>query len=144
MPADMSPMEFGALRSDLENMRSLVEGISTKMDTLVTMQTTIVQLQERASAQQAAIDRAFTSIHEARQRADIAVTAINRSMAFVRGAAIVGTLLFAFAQWYVLQQLEDVKATKELVSISERRLGYIEARLWPDERPSSASGRNRQ
>lgn len=146
MPAndEYSMAELAALKNELENMASFMDRLDAKLDTIVSIQTAIAQLQERSMVQHQAIDRAFSAINSAQIRADQAVTAINRSMAFVRGAAVTGALLFGFGQWYMLQQLEAVKALSESSAVYDRRLFQIEMKLWPDNvRPSEAGGKRK-
>jgi hypothetical protein len=136
--------ELAAVKNELENMASSIGRLDAKLDTIVSIQTAVAQLQERSMVQHQAIDRAFAAIQSAQVRADQAVTAINRAMAFVRGAAITGALLFAFGQWYMLQQLESVKGLSEASAVYDRRLFQIEMKLWPDNvRPSEAGGKRK-
>lgn len=136
--------ELAAFKNELENLSSAMDRFDAKLDTIVSIQTAVAQLQERSMVQHQAIDRAFSAIQSAQVRADQAVTAINRAMSFVRGAAITGALLFGFGQWYMLQQLETVKTLSEATTIYDRRLFQIEMKLWPDNvRPSEAGGKRK-
>ncbi|MNH03035.1 hypothetical protein D3C79_622870 [compost metagenome] len=127
-------IDIEVMKSELLELRNDVHQIGTKMDVIIQMQVSITQLQERYDTQRSALDRAFTALKENRNTAEETSAELQRVMSFIKGGTLIGVLLFSFAQWYVLQQIEKLERTAEAFITVDRRLTFIESRIWPDSR----------
>lgn len=138
-PMDVQTVDIEVMKSELQALRSDVHGIDTKMDVIIQMQVSITQIQERQESQRIAIDRAFTAIKETREIAHTAKAEIARLVSFAKGGVAIGVLLMGFTNWYLLGQVEKIdridKVSKSAYFALERRLIFMENKLWPDMRP---------
>ena len=100
---------------------------------VLSMQVQLVRLQEQHDHTRQALDRAFSTIRDTRARSDDTENKVIRMLSFVRGGAAVGAVLFAFTQWYVLEQLAALQQVVDRVSAIDRRVISIEARTLPVE-----------
>lgn len=125
-------VDIEVLRSEIGALRSNVSEVGAKMDMLLAMQVQLVGLQKDIEHTRASVDRAFEGLRTTRDLALATESKLSRAISAVRGAAFVGAILFAFAQWYVLQQIQVVKGASDAIVAIERRLHYIEAKIWPD------------
>lgn len=130
-------IDIEVMKSELSDLRSDVHQIVAKMDMVLQMQVSITQLQERQETSKHAQDRVFSAIKENKARADDTSSELSRVVSFVKGGAFIGAILFAFAQWYTIQQIEKLEKTAEAFVIVDRRLTFMESKLWPDNRPTS-------
>lgn len=124
--------DIEVLRSEIGALRTNVSEVGAKMDMLLAMQVQLVGLQKDIEHTRASVDRAFDGLHSTKDLAVSTDNKLTKAISAGRGAALVGAFLFAFAQWYVLQQLEAIEASSKAVNAIERRLHYIEAKIWPD------------
>lgn len=113
------------LKSEMRGLQAGMSDLSAKMDMLISMQVQMVRLQEQQESTRQGLDRAFSSIRETRQASTAMETQVHKALSFVKGGALVGALLIAFVQWYVIDQINTLKAV-------ERRLTAVETKLWPD------------
>lgn len=120
------------LKAEMRNLQTSVSEVGAKMDMILGMQVQLVRLQEQHDHTRQAVDRAFDSIKTTRTRSEETESKVAKVLGFVRGGAAVGAILFAFAQWYVLQQLDVIKQVESSVGAIDRRVISIEARMWPD------------
>lgn len=120
------------LKSEMRGLQASVADIGAKMDLLLSMQVQIVRLQEQQDNTKEAVTRVFSNMREDRQRIGQTESTVHRTLSFVRGGALVGAVLFAFAQWYVLQQLNVIDKLDTTMGAVDRRVITIESRLWPD------------
>ena len=125
-------VDIEVLRTEIGALRTNVSEVGAKMDMLLAMQVQIVGLQKDIEHTRASVDRAFDGLRTTKDLAVLTESRLSKVISAGRGAALVASLLFAFAQWYVMQQLETIKGTSTSVSAIERRLHYIEAKIWPD------------
>lgn len=132
MKEALKNVDLEIMKAEMATMREAVQGVSSKLDIMIQMQVSITQLQERSSAQQSAMDRAFVAINETKQRADAAVSENSKMMSFVKGGAAVGAILFAFTQWYVMGQIRQLEDTSKALLTMDRRIMYIESKIWPE------------
>ena len=102
------------------------------MDMLIAMQVQLVGLQKDIEHTRASVDRAFDALRSTNKLAAETDSRLSKAISTWKGAAGVGIILFGFVQWYVLQQLQIIKDTAMTVSAIERRMHYIEAKVWPD------------
>jgi phage shock protein A len=124
--------DIEVLRTEIGALRANVSEVGAKMDMLLSMQVQLVGLQKDIEHTRASVDRAFDGLRTAKDLAVSTDSKLSKAISAGRGAALVGAVLFAFAQWYVLQQLQAIKDTAASVTAVERRLHYIEAKIWPD------------
>lgn len=134
-------IDIEVMKTELLELRNDIHQIGTKMDVIIQMQVSITQLQERHETQRGALDRAFTALKENRNRAEETTAHLHRVMGFVKGGLAVGALLFAFAQWYVLQQIDKLEQTSKAFTVVDRRLTYVESKLWPNDRQIQSEGK---
>ncbi len=124
--------DIEVLRAEIGGLRATVSEVGAKMDMLIAMQVQLVGLQKDIEHTRASVDRAFDSLRSTKTLAEATEGRLAKAISTWKGAAAVGVILFGFAQWYVLQQLQIIKDTTATVSAIERRLYYIEAKVWPD------------
>lgn len=128
----LNQKDIEGLRSELSLMRDVLQTIGAKLDTMASIQIMVAQLQERSEANRVSMDRAFTLIKEARERSNKTEMDVSRAMAFVKGGALIGTVLFSFAQWYTLQQIAAIQKSSEAIMAIDRRLVFVETKVWPE------------
>ena len=124
--------DIEVLRAEIGGLRATVSEVGAKMDMLIAMQVQLVGLQKDIEHTRASVDRAFDALRSTKNLAEATEGRLTKAISTWKGAAAVGVILFAFAQWYVLQQLQVIKDTAMTVSAIERRMHYIEAKVWPD------------
>lgn len=124
--------DIEVLRTEIGGLRATVSEVGAKMDMLIAMQVQLVVLQKDIEHTRASVDRAFDAIRSTKSLAAETDGRLSKVISTWKGAAGVGIILFGFAQWYVLQQLQVIKDTTMTVSAIERRLHYVEAKVWPD------------
>lgn len=120
------------LKAEMRNIQTSMSEVGAKLDVLLGMQIQLVRLQEQHDHTRQALDRAFSSLKDTKDRSEETEGRVAKALSFVRGGALVGAMLFGFAQWYVLQQLEIIKQVEANVTAIDRRIISIEARVWPD------------
>lgn len=124
--------DIEVLRSEIGALRTNVSEVGAKMDMLLAMQVQLVGLQKDVEHTRLALDRAFDSLRSTRDQAVRTESTLTKTISTVRGAAIVATVLYAFVQWWVLQQFESFDRTVTAVNAVERRLHVVETKIWPD------------
>jgi phage shock protein A len=125
-------VDIEVLRTEIGALRTNVSEVGAKMDMLLSMQVQLVGLQKDIEHTRASVDRAFDGLRTAKELAVSTDNKLSKAISAGRGAGLVGAVLFAFAQWYMLEQLQAIKDTSASVVAVERRLHYIEAKVWPD------------
>lgn len=120
------------LKAEMRNIQTSMSEVGAKLDVLLGMQIQLVRLQEQHDHTRQSLDRAFSSLKDTKTRSEETEGKVAKALSFVRGGALVGAMLFGFAQWYVLQQLEVIKQVEANVTAIDRRIISIEARVWPD------------
>ena len=125
--------DIEVLRAEIGGLRATVSEVGAKMDMLIAMQVQLVGLQKDIEHTRASVDRAFNALRSTKSLAEATEVRLTKAISAWKGAAAVGVILFGFAQWYVLQQLQIIKDTAATVSAIERRMHYIEAKVWPDK-----------
>lgn len=124
--------DIEVLKTEVRSLQTGVSEVAAKMDIILSMQVQIVRLQEQHDGHRQAVDRAFAAIREQK----IQVREFNRLTSFIKGGALVATLLFAFVQWYVLGQIKTLERVDADVKALDRRTSSVESKLWPDLRSS--------
>jgi hypothetical protein len=124
-------VDIEVLKTEVQAVKTAVDSAIAKLDQVLQMQVSITQLQERYEGQRQALDRAFQSIAETKGKTGDIALDLQRSMAFVKGGAFIGALLFAFAQWYASQQIAALQENIKSVVAIDRRLMFIEAKVQP-------------
>jgi len=107
--------------------------LGAKVDVIIAMQVQLGRLQEQSDQNRLSIDRAFVDIRSNEDLSEQTDSKLKGAMSFIRGAVCVGALLFAFAQWYTLERLDNIKSNTEALVAIERRLNWIETESgWYD------------
>jgi hypothetical protein len=128
-------IDIQVMKSELTELRNDVHQIGAKMDVILQMQVAISQLQERHETQKGALDRAFSAIKENKHRSDSTNSELSRWVSFIKGGAAVAALLYGFTQWYMLQQIDKLEKTSGAYFSLDRRITFVETKIWPDLRP---------
>ena len=128
----MADVEIELLKQELATLTGAVNALGLKVDHIMAMQLQITRLQEQQENSRAAIDRSFKAIEEIKDKSNKTESDLSRAISFVKGSIMVGALLFAFAQWWVLEQLQDMKVIKSDVPVIERRLSLVERDIQRD------------
>lgn len=125
-------IDIEVMKSELMELRNDIHQVNAKMDVVLQMQVAITQLQERHETQRGGLDRAFSAIKENKHKSDSTHAELARWTSFVKGGAIVGMLLLGATQWYMLQQIEKLENTSKAYFSLDRRMTFVESKLWPD------------
>ena len=136
-----------AVETDIQVLESKLTGLTrsfdqmagqltAKMDSMMSMQLQMARLQEQQAHMQAAQDRMFSAHEKHRIRIEGVETSVGKTLSFVRGTVLVGTVLCIFAQWYAVGQLDVVQETAKNVATNDRRIFMIEQ----DRLPIRSSG----
>lgn len=125
-------VDIEVMKAEMATIREAIQNVGAKMDVVLQMQITLTQLQERTEHSRLALDRAFTSIREIKSSVELVSSEQSRAMGFVKGGAAIGVILFAFAQYYMGQQINSLKEVTDAFVAMDRRLVFIETKLWPD------------
>lgn len=128
-------IDIEVMKSELTELRQDVHQINAKMDVILQMQVSITQLQERHETQKSSLERAFSAIKENKHSSDNVASELSRWVSFAKGGAIVGAVLFGAAQWYMLKQIESLEKTSGAYFSLDRRITFVETKIWPDLRP---------
>lgn len=120
------------LKTEVGSLRADMAGLNAKMDIVLSMQVQMVQLQERQDTTNKALDRAFDSIRDTRERLQTMESVYHRTWGIARGFFLVGALLMSFTVWYFQEQLATLKKHAVDLQVVDRRMERIEGKLWPD------------
>jgi len=118
--------DIRVLEARFENLDKSVGVVSAKIDQLMSTQEHFIRLQEQHEQTRESLDRAMLIINTMTNLASETDARLNKALYFIRGGAAVGTFLFVFAQWYVLEQLEGIRQIESAVDLAEHRLTVIE------------------
>lgn len=124
--------DIEVLKTEMRGLQTAISEVGSKMDMLLGMQVQIVRLQEQHDSTKQSVDRAFSSIRDMGGRVQTTESTVHKVLSFVKGGALVGALLFGFAQWYVMQQLAAINRIDADLSVIDRRMIAVEAKIWPD------------
>lgn len=128
-------IDIEVIKSEMLELRNDIHQIGAKMDVVLQMQIAITQLQERHETQKGGLDRAFHSIKENKRSSDDTASELSRWISFAKGGAAVAIVLYGFTQWYMLQQIEKLEKTSGAYFSLDRRITFVETKIWPDLRP---------
>ena len=131
-----------AVETDIQVLESKLTGLTrsfdqmagqltAKMDSMMSMQLQMARLQEQQAHMQSAQDRMFSVLEKHRIRIEGVETSVGKTLSFVRGTVLVGTVLFIFAQWYAVGQLDVVQETANSVAANDRRIFMLEQERFP-------------
>lgn len=118
--------DLRVLEARFENLDKSVGVVSSKIDQLMSTQEHFIRLQEQHEATRESLDRAMLIINAMTTLASETDNRLTKSLYFIRGGALVGTFLFGFAQWYVLEQLQGIREITTAIDLAEHRLTVIE------------------
>ena len=124
--------DIEVLRTEIGSLRTNVSEVAAKMDMLLAMQVQLVGLQKDIEHTRASVDRAFDALRVVRAKADSNEVKLTSTISMGRGAFVVGAVLVAAIQWWVLQQIAEISTNTAALHAVDRRLGYVEQKLWPD------------
>lgn len=124
--------DIEVLKTEMRSLQAAVSEVGLKIDMLLSMQVQIGRMQEQHDSTKQAVDRAFSSLRETNNRVQTTESTVHKVLSFVKGGALVGALLFGFAQWYVMQQLTAINRIDADLSIIDRRMISVESKIWPD------------
>ena len=123
------------MQTDIEVLKTEVRGLQTgiselaaKIDIIISMQVQLVRLQEQHDNQRQAVDRAFNTIREHKEQ----ISGFQQVVGHIKGGALVATVLMAFVNWYVIDQINTLRRVDVDVKAVDRRGTIIESRIWPD------------
>lgn len=123
------------MQTDIEVLKTEVRGLQTgiselaaKIDIIISMQVQLVRLQEQHDNQRQAVDRAFNTIREHKEQ----ISGFQQVVGHIKGGALVATVLMAFVNWYVIDQINTLRRVDVDVKAVDRRVTIIESRIWPD------------
>lgn len=122
--------ELEVVKSELAGLIRSVDQLTVRVETIMQMQVAITRLQTQHDQNREEIGRCLVQIQEVRRKADDNESSLNRAVAFVRGMLAVGALLFAFAQWYTMQQIDTIRANSETLATIDRRLSWAEHEIY--------------
>ena len=125
--------DIEVLKTEVHGLYRAVTDVATKIDMLLAMQVQLVRLQEQHDTTRQALDRAFDALRTVRTKADTTDSRLHAYIAFVRGGALVGAILFGAAQWYMLQQLSTLQEVAKHSNKVNMRLTLVEKQLWPNK-----------
>lgn len=125
-------IDIEVLKTEIRGLQTATSEVGAKMDMLLGMQVQIVRLQEQHDSTKQSVDRAFNSLREMGGRVQGTESTVHKVLSFVKGGALVGALLFGFAQWYALEKLAVVDRIDADLSVIDRRMISVEAKIWPD------------
>ena len=128
-------IDIQVMKSELSELRNDIHQVNAKMDVILQMQVSITQLQERHETQKGGLDRAFSAIKENKRGTDATSSELSRWVSFIKGGAAVTAILYGFTQWYMLQQIEKLEKTSGAYFSLDRRITFVETKMWPDLRP---------
>lgn len=118
--------DIEVLKTQVKSLCDSVEGISSKIDSVLAMQEAIVRLQEQHGNTREALERAFKIIGEVRDETEHTASKINQwatggIVAFVLGGVIVGLV-----QWYAMKRDNEIDRLGDTLVGMERRISWIE------------------
>ena len=116
------------LKTEVRGLQSGISELAAKIDIIISMQVQLVRLQEQHDSQRHAVDRAFNALSEHKEH----ISGFHQVVNYIKGGALVATILMAFVNWYVIDQINTLKRVDVDVKAVDRRVTIIESRLWPD------------
>lgn len=125
--------DIEVLKTEVRGLHGAVSDIGAKMDVLLALQAQMVRLQEQHDNTRAALDRAFEAISNVKTTANSTEGRFIFWRGLFLGGAFVGSILFGFAQWYVLQQLHALNEVADQANGFNLRLTLMENKVWPDK-----------
>ena len=126
MPGMQTDIEV--LKTEVRGLQSGISELAAKIDIIISMQVQLVRLQEQHDSQRQAVDRAFNALREHKDH----ISGVHQVVNYIKGGALVATILMAFVNWYVIDQINTLKRVDVDVKAVDRRVTIIESRIWPD------------
>jgi hypothetical protein len=90
------------------------------------MQVQLVRLQEQFEATRGALHEAQRDAREVSTRVGLVEHSVNDFKSAARGVLVVGVVFFAFVQWYVLGQIDQMEINEERIQKNTTRLDFME------------------
>jgi len=125
--------DLAIVQNEVQSLHRVISDVAAKIDVLLAMQVQLGRMQAEQEHDRQGLTRAFESIRGVRKQAEGTDGRLNASLAFIKGGAFVGAILFGFLQWYALQQIEAIRDVTVTSTSFDRRMNAIEAKLWPDK-----------
>lgn len=120
--------DIEVLKTEVRGLQSGISELAAKIDIIISMQVQLVRLQEQHDSQRQAVDRAFNALREHKKH----ISGFHHVVSYIKGGALVATVLIAFVNWYVIDQINTLKRVDVDVKAVDRRVTIIESRIWPD------------
>lgn len=120
--------DIEVLKTEVRGLQTGISELATKIDIIISMQVQLVRLQEQHDSQRQAVDRAFNALREHKEH----ISGFHQVVNYIKGGALVATILMAFVNWYVIDQINTLKRVDVDVKAVDRRVTIIESRIWPD------------
>jgi hypothetical protein len=118
------------LKTEMRGLQTGMSELAAKMDMLISMQVQLVRLQEQHDTHRQALDRAFSSIRVNGEEVRRVDSSFHKAYSFIKGGALVGTLLWGFIQWYVVGQINTLNQVDVDLKAVDRRIAVIESKVW--------------
>ena len=120
--------DIEVLKTEVRGLQSGISELAAKIDIIISMQVQLVRLQEQHDSQRQAVDRAFNALRGHKDH----ISGFHQIVNYIKGGALVATILMAFVNWYVIDQINTLKRVDVDVKAVDRRVTIIESRIWPD------------
>jgi hypothetical protein len=135
--------DLKVLETRFAHLDKSVGNLSEKMDHLLSRQEEFIRLQEHYEGTRKALEMAVFSVKNIADSSAATESKLNKALHTGRGAAIVAVVLFAFAEWYLLQQINKLEDADVRVYEMEKRLIVIEQSLdsLPFQLPNFIEGK---
>jgi len=118
--------DIQGLKVGLASVTNSVDKMSAKLDTIMAVQIEVAKLQSEQRQLTSSLERAFSAIGDNRLRITTLEDKVTRSFGFVRGAMFFGAILFAFIQWYAIDQVTELRAVGPQLTAMDRRILLVE------------------
>lgn len=118
--------DIEVLKAQVKSLCDSVDGISSKIDSVLAMQEAIVRLQEQHGNTREALDRAFKVIGEVRDEVEHISSRISQWTTGGLVAFFLGGVILAMVQWYAMKRDNDIDRAADSMLNLERRIAWLE------------------
>lgn len=125
--------DIATLKEKVSSLHGAVNDVGSKMDVLLDLQIQLVTLQVQHDNTKDSLERAFNAIASTKDSVSGTTGRLDRTISFVRGGAIVATLLLSFGCWYIVQQINTLREVAQHADNFNLRLTLVERKVWPDK-----------
>lgn len=118
--------DIEVLKTQVKTLCDSVDGISSKIDSVLAMQEAIVRLQEQHGNTREALERAFKLIGQVREEVDQSSSRISQWGTGGLVAFFLGGVIVAMVQWYAMKRDNDIERMGDTLISIERRIAWLE------------------